>query len=115
MSTFLQKEMFVVGGSKMELSNQLVRTDAVDIINQMRMTVPGTLATLEGGDSDYINASPGTHGFPELNGTWTHLSSIAAGTISDKQLVVSDSAIIEGVHFRGEANPPLIVTGDALM
>ena len=105
MSTFLQKELHDIGGTKRDVTNQLVRTDTVDLINKLRLTVPGTLINVNQGSEDYVNASPGMHAFPELKSDWAHISSLGAGTICNKQLTVSDSSIIEGVHFKGESNP----------
>jgi hypothetical protein len=110
-STFLQKELHDIGGTKRQVSNQLVRTDTVDLINQLRLTVPGTLVEPQGGNADYINATPGTHGFSEVSSEWTHIKGVGAGVICDRQLVVSDRAIVEAVHFRGSANPLAIVKG----
>tara|TARA_R110001583_G_scaffold53172_1_gene164269 strand:+ start:6590 stop:7198 length:609 start_codon:yes stop_codon:yes gene_type:complete len=104
-SYFLQKEIFDVGGTKRDVSNQLVRTDTVDIVNKLRLTVPGNLVQLDGGDADYVNATPGIHGFPELDAEWTHLNTVGAGVICDRQLIVSDNSIVQGVHFRGDSNP----------
>ena len=109
MSTFLQKELHDIGGTKRDVTNQLVRTDTVDLINKLRLTVPGTLINVNQGSEDYVNASPGTHAFPELKSDWAHISSLGAGTICNKQLTVSDSSIIEGVHFKGESNPLVVV------
>jgi hypothetical protein len=108
-STFLQKELHDIGGTKRQVSNQLVRTDTVDLINQLRLTVPGTLVEPQGGNADYINATPGTHGFSEVNAEWTHINGVGAGVICDRQLIVSDRAIVEAVHFRGSSNPLAIV------
>jgi hypothetical protein len=109
MSTFLQKEIYDVGGTKRDVSNQFVRTDTIDLINQLRLSVPGNLVELQGGDADYVNATPGVHGFPELNGEWSHINAMGGGVVCDRQLVVSDSSIVEGVHFRGDSNPLVLV------
>lgn len=109
MSTPLQKEVYDVGGTRRQVSNQLTRTDAVNLLNQLRLTVPGTLAQLEGGDSEYVNATPGTHGFPDPKGEWSHIKGVGGGVVCNRQLVLSDASIIEGVHFKGDANPLVLI------
>ena len=109
MSTFLQKEIYEVGGSRREFTNQLTRTDSVDLMNQLRLTTPGVLVKLESDNAEYINATPGSHGFPTLKGDWTHLNGIGGGVVCDQQLVVADTSIVENVHFKGSSNPLVVV------
>jgi len=108
-ATFLQKEIHDIGGTKRDVSNQLVRTDTIDLINQLRLSTPGALAKPQGGNSDYINPTPGTHGFPEVSAEWTHIKAVGAGSLCDRQLIVSNRAVIEGIHFKGPSNPLAVV------
>ena len=113
MSTFLQKEVHGIGGTARDVSNQMLRADVVDIVNQLRLTTPGVLLETSGGNADYANITPGQHGLPNLQSEWMSVSAIGAGVICNRQLTISNAAVVDGVHFQGSTNPLVVVKAKA--
>lgn len=109
----VQQEIQVRGLEDVDRRNQDIRSDQARVLGSLEVDTPSSFSRETSSSYNKRNLSAGTHPPIRVRRPFSMIGGIGVKTTTDRQAIIDEKAVIDGIHFRNSSTSPaeLVIVG----